>query len=71
MQSIPAFMGHGTEDEKVPYSVGKLAAEFLGALDVDVIWKGYEGLGHWYSDHMLRDIVRILKRLEPWSESSE
>ncbi|KAF1938510.1 alpha/beta-hydrolase [Clathrospora elynae] len=33
-QSIPVFMGHGRDDEKVPCYIGKLAAEFLGGIDI-------------------------------------
>lgn len=69
MQSIPVFMGHGMEDEKVPCQIGKLAAEFLGDMGVNVLWKEYEGLGHWYSEDMLRDVVRFLKGLEGWKDT--
>lgn len=64
MQSIPIFMGHGTEDDKVPCDIGRLAADFLKSVDVPLDWKEYEGLGHWYSEDMLRDIVEFLKSLE-------
>ncbi|KAF2132424.1 phospholipase/carboxylesterase family protein-like protein [Dothidotthia symphoricarpi CBS 119687] len=70
MQSIPLFMGHGLEDDKVPSGIGRLAAEFLSSIDVDVTWKEYEGLGHWYSEHMLRDVVRFLKNLNGWTDAS-
>jgi predicted esterase len=69
MQSIPVFMGHGTQDEKVPFQNGKLAAEFLKGIDVHVEWREYEGLGHCYSDDMLRDVVQFLKTLKGWEES--
>ncbi|KAF2831513.1 alpha/beta-hydrolase [Ophiobolus disseminans] len=64
MQSMPVFIGHGTDDEKVPVRFGKMAAEFLAGLDVGVEWKEYEALGHWYSADMLRDIVAFLKGLK-------
>lgn len=67
MQSIPTFMGHGTKDDKVPCSIGRLAAEFLESIDVNVEWKEFEGLGHWYSDDMLQEITQFLKNLEGWS----
>jgi predicted esterase len=70
MQSIPVFMGHGTDDEKVPKLFGKLAADFLDYINVDVTWKEYEGLGHWYSENMLRDVVLFLKNLKGWSSDS-
>lgn len=46
VQSIPIFMGHGTEDEKVLCDFGRLAAEFLRSVDINVEWKKYEDLGH-------------------------
>jgi predicted esterase len=70
IQSIPVFMAHGTEDEKVPSAIGKLAADFLSNIDVDVAWKEYEGLGHWYSEDMLRDVVQFLQDLNGWWKSS-
>jgi predicted esterase len=70
MQSIPIFMGHGGDDEKVPSAIGKLAAEFLSSLDVNVAWKEYEGLGHWYSQDMLRDVVLFLQNLDGWGSPS-
>jgi predicted esterase len=66
MQSIPVFLGHGADDDKVPSAIGRLAADFLRNVDVNVTWKEYEGLGHWYSEDMLRDIVRFLEDLEGW-----
>jgi predicted esterase len=66
LQSIPVFMGHGTEDDKTPSDFGRLAAELLESVDVDVTWKEYNGLGHWYSAEMLGDIVEFLKGLEGW-----
>jgi predicted esterase len=68
MQSIPVFMGHGTTDEKVPCQNGRVAAKFLKEIDVDVEWNEYEELGHWYSEDMLRDVVRFLKGLKGWED---
>ena len=41
-----------------------MAAELLRLVDVDVEWKQYEGLGHWYSEGMLRDVVQFLQNLK-------
>jgi len=60
LQSTPVFMGHGRDDDKVPCEIGKLAADFLGGMDVNVEWQEYDDLGHWYSTYMLRDVVRFL-----------
>ena len=59
---IPIFLGHGTEDEKVPLSLGKEAAALLRQVDLDVEYKEYQGLGHWYSGEMLCDIVCFIQR---------
>jgi predicted esterase len=61
---VPVFMGHGSEDEKVPVALGKLAAELLGDVGMCVEWKEYDGLGHWYSEHMLKDVIAFLMGLE-------
>jgi predicted esterase len=66
IQSIPIFMGHGAEDEKVPCDIGRSAAEFLGELDVTVTWEEYHELGHWYSADMLWDITQFLRSLKGW-----
>ncbi|KAH6629540.1 phospholipase/carboxylesterase family protein-like protein [Boeremia exigua] len=71
VQSIPVFMGHGEEDEKVPCELGRSAADFLRSIDIKVDWKEYEGLGHWYSDEMLRDIIRFLGNLEGWKVNAD
>ncbi|KAH9863699.1 hypothetical protein J1614_009631 [Plenodomus biglobosus] len=70
LQTIPVFMGHGKDDEKVPITFGRLAKEFLVGIDVEVTWKEYEGLGHWYSEAMLRDAVQFLKEKKGWAGSS-
>ncbi|KAF1837350.1 phospholipase/carboxylesterase family protein-like protein [Decorospora gaudefroyi] len=64
LQSIPVFMGHGRDDEKVPCYIGKLAADFLAGVDVSVTWQEYAGLGHWYSEDMLRDVVDFVNGLD-------
>ena len=65
-RAIPVFMGHGIEDDKVPIERGRMAADLLRHVDVDVEWKQYEGLGHWYSEAMLRDVVHFLQNLKGW-----
>ncbi|KAF2035711.1 alpha/beta-hydrolase [Setomelanomma holmii] len=64
LRSIPVFMGHGMEDQKVPSELGQIAAGFLKAVEVDVDWRHYEGLGHWYSEDMLQDVVDFLRDLK-------
>ena len=59
---IPMFLGHGTKDEKVPLALGREAAGLLRKVNLQVEYKEYEGLGHWYSGEMLRDIVLFIER---------
>ncbi|TVY58696.1 Acyl-protein thioesterase 1 [Lachnellula cervina] len=60
-REVPVFMGHGTEDEKVPIELGREARTCLDLLGADVKMVEYEGLGHWYSKEMLGDIFSFLR----------
>ncbi|KAF2471665.1 alpha/beta-hydrolase [Lindgomyces ingoldianus] len=71
VKNIPVFMGHGTEDEKVQCDLGKKATEFLKKVGVNVSWKQYSELGHWYSADMLRDLVEFVKGLDGWNHGQE
>lgn len=70
MQSIPIFMGHGTDDSLIPCEHGRQAAEFLRTIDVDVEWNEYGGLDHWYSRDMLRDIIEFVKKRTGWESTT-
>ncbi|KAI1112289.1 Alpha/Beta hydrolase protein [Nemania sp. NC0429] len=56
-QDIPLFLGHGTEDDRVPIDLGRLSFRCLRDMGIRIQWREYEGLGHWYSPIMLRDII--------------
>jgi predicted esterase len=60
VHSIPIFLGHGAQDEKVSIQLGRTAAECLDKLGAGVCWKEYEDLGHWYSPEMLKDLLHFL-----------
>ncbi|KAG7289394.1 hypothetical protein NEMBOFW57_005765 [Staphylotrichum longicolle] len=62
----PIFLGHGTEDDKVPVVRGRGAAECLRAAGMRVEWREYNGLGHWYSADMLTDIASFLANQVGW-----
>jgi predicted esterase len=59
-REVPVFLGHGSEDEKVPIVNGREAKICLDLLWADVKMVEYEGLGHWYSDEMPGDIFAFL-----------
>lgn len=46
--TTPVLLCHGEEDEKVKCKLGKEAAQCLSSLGMEVTWKCYAGLGHWY-----------------------
>ncbi|KAK3171233.1 hypothetical protein OEA41_003317 [Lepraria neglecta] len=70
-QQIPLFLGHGVEDEQVPFSQGKDARDLLKCIWVDVTWKEYEGLAHWYSSAMLGHLVDWLREKTDWHSWEE
>ncbi len=46
--ATPVFLGHGSKDVKVRTAWGEDMRDTLRGLGVDVLWKGYEALEHWY-----------------------
>lgn len=60
-RNIPIFLGHGTEDDKVKIGLGRESEKCLRSLGARVQMVEYEGLGHWYSEDMFRDIFLFLK----------
>lgn len=59
-REVPVFLGHGTEDDRVSVILGRNASLSMRDIGVDVVWKEYEGLGHWYSGPMRRNLVGFL-----------
>lgn len=50
------------EDERVTIELGREARGCLKLVGSDVKMIEYTGLGHWYSEEMLRDIFEFLQR---------
>jgi predicted esterase len=67
----PVFLGHGVEDDKVPVAGGRAAAECLRAAGLDVEWREYGGLGHWYSPEMLADMACFLTNRAGWDKEEK
>ncbi|KAJ6183686.1 hypothetical protein N7519_004987 [Penicillium mononematosum] len=59
----PVFLGHGAEDPKVSAGLGKkMSNMLLDGLGMDVAWKEYQGLGHWYRvEDEIEDILSFLQ----------
>ncbi|KAH9214851.1 Alpha/Beta hydrolase protein [Leptodontidium sp. 2 PMI_412] len=60
-RNVSVFLGHGTEDAHVRIKLGRETQQCLQLLGVDVKMVEYEGLGHWYSEDMLEEILEFLK----------
>ncbi|KAH7311148.1 Alpha/Beta hydrolase protein [Rhexocercosporidium sp. MPI-PUGE-AT-0058] len=58
---IPIFLGHGTDDQRVNINLGRESQKCMELLGAGVRMVEYEGLEHWYSKDMLRDIFEFLK----------
>ncbi|TWU75039.1 hypothetical protein ED733_006388 [Metarhizium rileyi] len=58
----PVFIGHGNADREVVVQQSSQAALLLRKLGLDVDFRSYEGLGHWYSAGMLKDMVQFLAK---------
>jgi predicted esterase len=67
----PVFLGHGTEDDKVPVARGEGAAECLRAAGLEAEWRVYQGLGHWYSPSMLTDMATFLTNRAGWEQGEK
>lgn len=46
--TTPVLLCHGEDDEKVKCRLGGEAAQCLSSLGMQVTWRPYAGLGHWY-----------------------
>ncbi|KAE8352790.1 Alpha/Beta hydrolase protein [Aspergillus coremiiformis] len=59
----PVFIGHGSEDPKVSVRLGEKMSRVLSAgLGMNVTWKSYQGLGHWYRvEDEIQDILKFLE----------
>ncbi|RYP79238.1 hypothetical protein DL769_003061 [Monosporascus sp. CRB-8-3] len=63
----PIFLGHGSDDEKVPCLLGESMARTLVKADYKVELKVYHGLGHWYRiPDEIDDIVEFLRSVVGW-----
>ena len=61
--ATPVFLGHGKEDLKIKCSFGTEAVNTLNILGIDVTWRCYSELGHWYKiPDEIDDIVEYLMR---------
>ena len=60
---MPVFLGHGEDDMKMKLEWGREMGELLGSIVMDVRWESYEGLGHWWNEKEMVDLVSFLRRV--------
>ena len=56
LKNLAIFIGHGTNDQRVPYFAGEVAYEALLKTSVRPTWRSYQGLGHSINEHEIKDI---------------
>jgi phospholipase/carboxylesterase len=64
-QSLAIFIGHGKEDNRLPYKDGTEANSLLQSISLTPEFHGYEGLGHSISAAEVEDLNAWLQRLNP------
>jgi len=64
-QSLNIFIGHGTDDRRLPYSDGTEANSLLKTLSLTPEFHAYQGVGHSISAEEVQDLNTWLQRLNP------
>ncbi len=64
-QTLAIFIGHGKQDNRLPYKDGTDANILLQSLSLTPEFHGYEGLGHNISAAEIEDLNAWLQRLNP------
>jgi len=64
-QALAIFIGHGKEDNRLPYKDGTEANSLLQSISLTPEFHGYEGLGHSISAAEVEDLNAWLQRLNP------
>ncbi len=64
-QALAIFIGHGKQDNRLPYKDGTDASSLLQSLSLTPEFHGYEGLGHNISAAEIEDLNAWLQRINP------
>jgi predicted esterase len=57
----PMLLCHGEEDQKVKLEWGCEMRDLMLELGIDLSFKSYKGLEHWYNEDEMRDIVLFIR----------
>ncbi|KAG4444236.1 hypothetical protein IFR05_000333 [Cadophora sp. M221] len=58
--NVPLLLGHGEMDVKVNLEWGLQLNDTLGELEMDVEFKVYAGLEHWWNEQEVKDVAEFL-----------
>jgi phospholipase/carboxylesterase len=61
LKMLKIFVAHGTADNRIPFTEGKAAADYLQSLGLKPQFHQYPGMGHTISKDVLNDFVQWLK----------
>ncbi|CAG9998614.1 unnamed protein product [Clonostachys byssicola] len=65
--ATPVFLGHGMADEKIAPGLGENACSTLREIGFKVLWKAYQGQGHWYKiPEEIDDILAFISTDMKW-----
>jgi predicted esterase len=56
----PIFMGHGAVDTTVPPQCSQATAQLLARMGFAIQWRQYQGVGHTYSEEMLKELLAFV-----------
>lgn len=65
LQRLGIFIGHGTDDRRLPYSDGQQANRLLRGASLQPQFHAYPGLGHSISEAEIEDLKAWLQGLNP------
>lgn len=65
LQRLGIFIGHGTDDRRLPYSDGEQANRLLRGASLQPQFHAYPGLGHGISEAEIEDLKAWLQGLNP------
>jgi predicted esterase len=60
VRKMLVFLGHGDSDMKMRVEWGREMGDLLEEVGMEVEWRDYEGLEHWWSEEEMRDLVGFL-----------
>lgn len=65
LAQLAIFIGHGTADQRLPYTDGAEASSLLQGLSLAPQFHAYPGIGHTISEREMQDLNRWLLGLNP------